>query len=113
MEPRMWRLWTEAQEIIVRNIIGDGDQVLGQRFCVFKGKVLATRQLRHSLRHVAFEPIFGGEECNPRQPQWREQITGAVQRLRGAIAVRVRICLWIFAHAATRLIWLARVSGSS
>src|SRR5579864_554252 len=113
METRVQRLRTEAQEIIVRHIVGDGDQVLRERFCVFEGKVLATGKLRHGLRHIALEAIFCGEERNPRQPQWWKQITSTIQRLRGAIAMRIRVGLWIFAHTATPLVWFVRVRSSS
>src|SRR5260370_14586558 len=98
MQACVWRLRTEAQDVVVWHIVRDGYQVSAARCCVFEGEVLATRQLSHGLGYVAFDAVFGGEERHPRQSHLWEQVTCAFQRLNAALTVGVPVGIAFVAH---------------
>ncbi len=62
---------------------------------------------------LRWSPSLRGEIRDPSQPQRRDQIARAVQRLNAALAVRVRVGIFVVAHTATRCVWFARIRRSS
>ena len=68
MEPGVWRLRTEAQDIVIWRVVGDGYQMLAEGCCVLEGEVLSARELRDGLGHIALESIGRSEVRHPPQP---------------------------------------------
>src|SRR5215472_17259806 len=113
METWVWRLWPKAQEVVIGHVARDCNQIPSKGVCVAECEVLATGQSCNGLGNIQVETIARSDEDHPHQSQRREQIARAVQRLNAAVAVRVRVGIRIFAHAATRRVRCIHVRTSS
>ena len=102
MKPRMRRLRLEAQHIAIRHMVGDGQQATHQAAGVFKVEVLAARQLRHRLGHVALQAVGGSNTGHCDNSQRGSKQTQAVECLHSL--VRGGVGVGILAHATMRRI---------
>lgn len=110
----MWRLRTEGENVTIRDIVADGEEVAAKSLRIFEAEVLATAEAGGSLGYVLVQAVARGELDHASEAKRREEFCEAVEVLLAATFSGVRWRVGIAAKAAVigagRKWWASRVS---